>query len=148
MGILDKIGEQMGGSILSGVKELITIWKVPAEKVLEAQQEQDKVVAAMQTKVLDIVQTEMQGQMDINKVEAANPNIFVSGWRPFVGWTCGSGLALMFVVRPMCMWIANLCGHPVDFPQLDMSVMLELLLGMLGMGGLRTYEKLKGVAAK
>lgn len=88
------------------------------------------------------------GQMNINAIEAANPNIFVSGWRPGAGWVCVAGLAISFVVGPLVTWGSRLAGHPVDFPQLDMATLLTLLGGMLGLGTLRTTEKINGVAAK
>ena len=86
----------------------------------------------------------IQGQIETNKVEAANPNMFVAGWRPFVGWVCGTGFAVQFVIAPIAEWLAALSGHPVKFPELDMETLLTLLGGMLGLGGLRTFEKLKG----
>jgi hypothetical protein len=148
MGLVDTISNAMGGSIVGGIKDLITIWKVPPEVVLQHQADADKIVADMQTKVLDIVQAESQGQMDVDKVEAASTSLLVSGWRPMVGWVCCSGLAIQLVVRPLFTWAASVCGHPVVFPELDTGTMMELLTGMLGLGGFRTYEKLKGVAAK
>jgi hypothetical protein len=90
----------------------------------------------------------MAGQLDINKTEAANPSVFVSGWRPFIGWVCGSGFAIQFVIGPMAEWGSAVYGHPVKFPQMDMSTMMPLLLGMLGLGAMRTAEKMQGVAAK
>jgi len=88
------------------------------------------------------------GQMDINKVEAANPSVFVSGWRPGIGWVCGAGFAVQFVIGPLAEWGSALYGHPVKFPQMDTGTMMPLLLGMLGLGGLRTAEKLADKAAK
>lgn len=89
---------------------------------------------------------QMAGQLDINKVEAAHASRFVSGWRPFIGWVCGSGLAVQFLIGPLLTWGAALLGKPIVFPQLDMGTLLTLLSGMLGLGGLRTVEKLKGAA--
>ena len=88
------------------------------------------------------------GQIQVNLVEASSTSVFVSGWRPFVGWICGLGLAVQFLVNPIFTWIAALVRHPTPFPSLDMGTLLTLLAGMLGLGGLRTYEKLSGVAAK
>ena len=88
------------------------------------------------------------GQLAINKEEAANPNVFVSGWRPFIGWVCGSGFAIQFVIGPMAEWGSAIYGHPVKFPQMDVGTMMPLLLGMLGLGTLRTAEKIQGVASK
>lgn len=86
-------------------------------------------------------------QTDTNKAEAANPNMFVAGWRPFVGWICGLGFGVQFIFGPLGQWIATLAGHPVTFPQLDLGTMMPLLLGMLGLGGMRTAEKIQGVNA-
>lgn len=83
-------------------------------------------------------------QAEINKEEAKSTNIWVSGWRPFIGWVCGSGLAVQFLVGPMATFLAGLMGHVLLFPVLDMGTLLTLLLGMLGLGGMRTYEKIKG----
>jgi holin (3TMs family) len=85
-------------------------------------------------------------QIDVDKVEAANTNVFVSGWRPFVGWTCGFGLACQFVLGPILTWLSTLFGHPVVFPQLPIELLITLLLGMLGLSTQRTVEKAMGVA--
>ncbi len=85
------------------------------------------------------------GQMDINKAEATNPNLFVAGWRPFIGWVCGFGFAVQFVIGPLGEWITNIYGHPVQFPQMDIGTMMPLLFGMLGLGAYRTAEKIQGV---
>jgi hypothetical protein len=91
---------------------------------------------------------QIAGQMEVNKAEAANPNVFVSGWRPFIGWVCGLGFGVQFVFGPLAEWGSSLYGHPVKFPPMDTGTMMPLLLGMLGLGGLRTAEKIQGVAAK
>ena len=92
--------------------------------------------------------TQIAGQMEINKAEAANPSVFVSGWRPAIGWICGAGFAVQFVIGPLAEWGSALANHPVKFPQMDTGTMMPLLLGMLGLGGLRTAEKLADKAAK
>jgi hypothetical protein len=89
---------------------------------------------------------QMAGQVDINKIEAASSSVFVAGWRPFVGWTCGAGLAMQFVVGPTLTWAAALLGRQVAFPTLDMGTLLTLLFGLLGLGYMRTQEKLSGAA--
>lgn len=88
----------------------------------------------------------MTAQVEVNKVEAASASVFVAGWRPFVGWVCGSGLAIQFVVAPLATWGAELAGKHVTFPPLDMGTLLTLLGGLLGLGSLRTVEKLQGKA--
>ena len=90
----------------------------------------------------------MAGQMEINKVEAANPSVFVSGWRPAIGWVCGAGFAIQFVVGPLAEWGSAFYGTPVKVPSMDTGTMMPLLLGMLGLSGLRTAEKIQQVAAK
>jgi len=91
---------------------------------------------------------QITGQMEINKVEAASSSLFVSGWRPSIGWVCGAGFAVQFVIGPLAEWGSALYGHPVKFPQMDTGTMMPLLLGMLGLGGLRTAEKLADKAAR
>jgi len=88
------------------------------------------------------------GQNKINEIEAANPNIFVSGWRPFIGWVCGSALAIQMVLGPLVVWGSEMTAHPVKMVMLDVSLLTTLLVGMLGLGGMRTVEKLQGVASK
>lgn len=88
-----------------------------------------------------------KGQLEINKMEAAHKSMFVAGWRPFVGWTCGLAMAWHFLGQPIAVFVISYTG--VDAPELpvfDMDSLLTVLLGMLGLGGLRTYEKTKQVS--
>lgn len=87
-----------------------------------------------------------QGQIDVNKVEAANPSLFVSGWRPFVGWTCGAAFAFKFIGGPAVFVIAQWIGHPITLPVFDFTEMSTILMGMLGLGAMRSVEKIKGAA--
>lgn len=87
-------------------------------------------------------------QAETNKIEAASASLFIAGARPFIMWVCGIGLAMQFLVAPMIMWGAAIFGKTIVLPSLDMSTLLTLLLGMLGLGGMRTVEKLNGVARK
>jgi hypothetical protein len=105
----------------------------------KSQQEQQQLAAAVMM---------VQGQIDTNKAEAANPNVFVSGWRPFVGWVCGMGCAWNWIGLPIAKLVFALTGHPVNVSPADIGEMMPLLFGLLGMGGLRTIEKVNGVAAK
>ena len=84
-------------------------------------------------------------QLEVNKQEAAHRSIFIAGWRPFVGWTCGLALFYTYVAQPMAMFVMAQTGDLVQLPHLELSTMMPVLLGMLGLGGLRTYEKFKGV---
>jgi hypothetical protein len=91
---------------------------------------------------------QMAGQLEINKVEAANANLFVSGWRPAIGWVCAMALAYQYLLRPLLSWATVAAGYNFPaMPGLDDNLW-QLMMGMLGMGGLRTFEKVSGVAAK
>lgn len=90
----------------------------------------------------------VQGQLEINKIEAGHKSIFVAGWRPAVGWVCVAGLSWNFLLQPLVAWILFATGTDLDkAPQLDIGDLMVLLAGMLGLGGLRTYEKRLGVAS-
>jgi hypothetical protein len=86
-------------------------------------------------------------QTDINKVEAGSTNFFVAGWRPGIGWSCACAFFWTYVLAPLATFICNAVGHPVTLPTLDIGTMMPVLLGMLGLGGMRTYEKTQGVAS-
>jgi len=86
----------------------------------------------------------VQGQLDANKAEAASPNAFTSGWRPGIGWVCAAALAMQYIARPLLQWAGAVAGHPLpDLPGIDDNLW-QLMVGMLGLGGLRSLEKLKG----
>ena len=88
-----------------------------------------------------------KGQIEINKAEAAHKSMFVAGWRPFVGWTCGVALAWHFVGQPLVVFgIAVVGVETPELPAFEMESLLTVLLGMLGLGGLRTFEKTKSIA--
>jgi hypothetical protein len=88
----------------------------------------------------------VQGQLDINKAEAASPSAFTSGWRPGIGWVCVGALTFQYILRPGIQWAAIVMDHPLPtLPGIDENLW-QLMLGMLGLGGLRTFEKTKGVA--
>ncbi len=90
----------------------------------------------------------VQGQLDINKAEASNPSVFVSGWRPFIGWVCGTACAWNWIGLPIAKTALAVWGHPIALAPADLTEMLPVLLGMLGLGTLRTIEKIKSVAAR
>ena len=86
-------------------------------------------------------------QLEINAKEAAHPSIFVSGGRPFIMWICGLGLAYATLAQPILVWLSTIKGWPVP-PDVNADVLMYVLGGLLGLGGLRSVEKVKGVAAK
>lgn len=83
-------------------------------------------------------------QSEINKVEAAHRSIFVAGWRPFIGWVCGAAIGWTYLGVPVVGFLAALTGKVIQPPPVDTSILFELVLAMLGLGGLRTFEKVKG----
>lgn len=84
-------------------------------------------------------------QLKVNAVEAAHTSIFVAGWRPFIGWVCGAAFAYHFVFQPVLVFSLAMFGKMVPTPVFPMETLLTVLMGLLGLGGLRTYEKFKGV---
>ncbi len=83
-------------------------------------------------------------QIEVNKAEAASGSFFKGGWRPFVGWVCAVAFAYHFVIQPLLIFIFSYIGiEPPDLPEFQMNTLLTVLGGLLGIGGLRTYEKQK-----
>lgn len=138
MGIFDIIA----GPVLHIIDKIIPD---PAAKAA-AQLEILKMNQAGEFKELDNQLQRDLAQIAVNQAEAASPELFKSGWRPSVGWICSAGLAMQFIIAPLASWGASLAGHTVTFPTLDTATLLTLLGGLLGLGTLRTTEKVKGVA--
>jgi hypothetical protein len=85
-------------------------------------------------------------QIEVNKAEAASGSLFKGGWRPFIGWVCGIAFAYHFIIQPVLIFGTAAAGISIPpLPQFDMSSLMPVLLGMLGLGGLRTYEKKTGI---
>ena len=85
-------------------------------------------------------------QIEVNKAEAASGSVFKGGWRPFIGWVCGSAFAYHFVLQPVIVFVVLAVGVDLPpLPEFDMTSLMTVLMGMLGLGGLRTYEKQKGI---
>jgi hypothetical protein len=137
MGVVDLslkgIGELMtgAGTLAKDIRSAIT-GDITAEKKAE-----------LELKLLELENTSMNAQLEVNKTEAASANIFVAGWRPFIGWTCGLALFYNYLVRPLVNGLSAL-----ELPVLDMTELYPLILGMLGIAGMRTAEKFRGVARK
>ena len=94
-------------------------------------------------KLIDAQLQAMQMQAEVNKVEAGSSALFVSGWRPFIGWVCGSALVYQYILRPLLPWVVTLCGGHIDPPMGLDNIFSEIIMGMLGMGGLHSYDKLQ-----
>ena len=92
--------------------------------------------------------TVIAGQLEINKEEAKNASVFVSGWRPAIGWVCGGACAWNWIGLPIVKVGLGLLAIKLELAPANLTEMMPILLGMLGLGGLRTLEKVQGVAAK
>ena len=109
----------------------------------------DKVAGHIDNFTLDkeekaqLIQEINKAQLEVNKVEAGHTSLFVAGWRPFVGWTCGIALCYHFVLQPFLVFLLYSFDYQVDLPQFNMTTLTTILMGMLGLGGLRSYEKVK-----
>lgn len=125
---------------LTGIGAVADLARSVIDKLFPDKSEQDR-------QQLALALTAIQGQLSTNQAEAASASVFVAGWRPFIGWVCGSALAYTYIGYPFLLWAGALWFPEVKPPVLGNDGMLyELLLGMLGLGGLRTFEKVKGVA--
>jgi hypothetical protein len=91
---------------------------------------------------------QIAGQLEINKAEAAHSSVFVAGWRPAIGWVCGAACAWNWIGLPVVKAGLLIAGTPIALASADLTEMLPVLMGMLGLGGLRTVEKIQGVASK
>ncbi len=121
------------------------IWPDPskrAEEMLKLEQlKQSGDLAKMQAEV-----SLMLGQIEINKVEAQHPSVFVAGARPAVMWIGAFGLAYAAIIEPVARFVAKvICGYSGDFPMLDTTITMQVLFGILGLGAYRSYEKVKEV---
>lgn len=103
-------------------------------------------LAEQETELLKLFTQIDQGQIDINKEEAKSSSLFVAGWRPYVGWVCGFGCSWAFVLKPIADWALAVAHSTVTTPVLNTAELMSLLLGLLGMGAIRSFEKVKGVA--
>ena len=104
--------------------------------------------AEIELKLTKLEQALKQGQIEINKAEAQNPNWFVAGWRPAIGWVGALALLYTFLLNPLIDWGCQLAGVKAIPPTLDMGMLFNLVLSMLGLGSMRTYEKLKNIHNK
>lgn len=133
------------GSILDiGSKIIDRVWPDPDQRA-KAKLELYKAQQAGEFAEADRTLQLAMAQLQINAVEAANSSVFVAGWRPFIGWVCGIAFTLKFVLGPAFATIMSVFGYHITLPSLDITEITALLAGMLGIGGLRTIEKLKGV---
>ena len=116
------------------------------DKVIPDADEKAKLAHQLATMADTHAQQALLAQLEINKAEAASGSLFKGGWRPFVGWVCGIALLYHFILSPLIIFSVTLTGIEIPpIPEFDMGSLMTVLMGMLGLGGLRTYEKQKGI---
>ncbi len=115
------------------------------DKFVEDKDQKNRLAHEISTMAERHAQELAKGQLEINKAEAQSRNVFIAGWRPFLGWTMGFAMAYNYVIQPIAIFVLGQLNYLVALPALDMTEMMPVLLGMLGLGGLRTYEKKKGI---
>jgi len=128
------------GPVLEVGKTLLDRFVPDPEKRREAE-------AAFLKQAMEGELKQVIAQLEINAKEALHPSVWVAGWRPFVGWVGGLGLMYATLAQPVLTWVGAIHGWPAP-PTVETDLLWVVLSGMLGIGGLRTYEKAKGVAAK
>ena len=116
------------------------------DKFIEDKDQKNKLAHEIATMSEKHAQELAKGQLEVNKVEASHRSALVAGWRPFIGWVCGVALAWHFVLSPVIIFIAAWLNVTLPaLPEFDMGSLMTVLMGMLGLGGLRTFEKSKGL---
>jgi hypothetical protein len=117
------------------------------DKFIEDKDQKNKLAHEIATMAEKQMHEQVMGQLEVNKAEAQHRSIFVAGWRPFIGWTCGIALMAHFVLFPATDFVTAYMGLEVPpMPAFDMESLMTVLLGMLGLGGMRSFEKFKGVS--
>ena len=109
-------------------------------------EEKEKATREIEAKLTEHLASIDLAQLEVNKAEAGHKSMFIAGWRPFVGWTCGLALFYTYLIQPIALFIMGQTGTLVHLPEIDLGTMMPVLLGMLGLGGLRSWEKWKKVA--
>ena len=116
------------------------------DKVIEDKDQKAKLAHELATMADKLAHEQQLAQIEVNKAEAASGSLFKGGWRPFIGWICGIAFCYHFVVQPIIIFVVALIGADIpELPEFQMNTLLTVLGGMLGIGGLRTYEKQKGL---
>ena len=126
------------GSLIGPVTGLL-------DKFIEDKDVKNKLAHDLSTMAERHAQDLAKGQLEVNKTEAAHKSLFVAGWRPAVGWTCCLGMASNFLLIPIANFALAITGSAIVIPLLDTGEMMPVLMGMLGLGAMRTYEKKQGV---
>jgi hypothetical protein len=116
------------------------------DKVIEDKDQKAQLAHELATMADRHAQDLALAQIEVNKAEAASGSLFKGGWRPAIGWVCASAFAYHFVLQPVIVFAVLTAGVDLPpLPEFDMASLMTVMMGMLGLGGLRTYEKQKGI---
>jgi len=115
------------------------------DKFIEDKDQKNKMAHEIATMAEKQAHAQNMAQIDINKTEASHRSIFVAGWRPCLGWVSSLSFAWIFLLQPLVQWILILAGNNVVLPTFQTDVLMELTFALLGMAGLRSWEKSKGL---
>lgn len=143
------VGTATGGPVGGIVGALVSLFERIIPDPAQRAAAQLQLLQLQQQGAFKDIETQLQrdlAQINVNAVEAASPSLFKSGWRPFIGWVCGVALAYEFLIRVLLGYVLSNWLHWTDPPHLDMTDLVTILGGVLGLGTLRTTEKVKGVA--
>jgi hypothetical protein len=130
------------------IKDLIAPIAGLLDKFVEDKDQRNTLAHDIATMSEKLIAQQNLAQMEVNKAEASSSSMFVSGWRPAVGWCCVFAIAGNFIVTPFANFALGLAGMSITIPLVPLDTMMPVLLGILGLGGLRTYEKSIGVNRK
>lgn len=125
--------------------DIITIGAKLLDKIIPDKEAREKAQAVLIQTAQDQEFQRDMAQIEVNKIEAQSDSLFKSGWRPFVGWTCATSFALHFVIFPIVNFFIVAIGYKEVVISFDMTTLMTTLGGLLGLGTLRTYEKIKGI---
>lgn len=129
------------------IPQLLPILGGVVEKVIPDKVQQSVAKSELEKALIQNANTINLETIKTNQVEAGHRSVWVAGWRPAIGWSCSLGIAWLFIGHPIATWLAMINGvDEMVMPTIPTDILLELTFAMLGMAGLRTFEKLKGVS--
>jgi len=133
--LIESVGTGIS-SLANGIRSAITGEMTPDKR------------AELEKIALEAENLQKHSQLQINLAEAQHASWFVAGWRPFIGWVCGFSLANNYILRPWAIAVLSTMGKTFEFPVIDLTLMIPIMTGMLGLAGMRSYEKKQGITNK
>jgi hypothetical protein len=131
--------------MLGLITSLLPVVSSVIDRVIPDKNARAKAMIEMEQALVEAHTKGMLAQIDVNRVEAAHRSIFIAGWRPCIGWIGAFALGWHFILHPIAIFALGVFALPYDLPAFDMDAMLTIVMGMLGIGGMRSFEKFKGL---